>query len=129
MAVQRPDADARLPGDRAERRAARGGERLPGRGQDPLPVADGIPAGRFLRPRVHDRQVFRFLSDVSPSCKAERSPARLTPYRRGLRLLWHTMGRTEDIVDELVLVTGGSGYIGGWCVAELLRRGYQVRTT
>lgn len=30
---------------------------------------------------------------------------------------------------ELVLVTGGSGYIGGWCVAELLRRGYDVRTT
>lgn len=30
---------------------------------------------------------------------------------------------------ELVLVTGGSGYVGGWCVAELLRRGYEVRTT
>jgi len=30
---------------------------------------------------------------------------------------------------ELVLVTGGSGYIAGWCVAELLRRGYEVRTT
>src|SRR6266568_762773 len=33
------------------------------------------------------------------------------------------------IMSELVLVTGGSGYIAGWCVAELLRRGYQVRTT
>ncbi|MEU1619657.1 NAD-dependent epimerase/dehydratase family protein [Streptomyces sp. NPDC005722] len=32
-------------------------------------------------------------------------------------------------MPELVLVTGGSGYIGGWCVAELLRRGYDVRTT
>ncbi|HEV7653153.1 MAG TPA: NAD-dependent epimerase/dehydratase family protein [Mycobacteriales bacterium] len=28
-----------------------------------------------------------------------------------------------------VLVTGGTGYIGGWCVAELLRRGCPVRTT
>jgi dihydroflavonol-4-reductase len=28
-----------------------------------------------------------------------------------------------------VLVTGGTGFVGGWCVAELLRRGYEVRTT
>lgn len=28
-----------------------------------------------------------------------------------------------------VLVTGGSGYLGGWCIAELLKRGYDVRTT
>ena len=28
-----------------------------------------------------------------------------------------------------VLVTGGSGYIGGWCIASLLDRGYEVRTT
>ena len=31
--------------------------------------------------------------------------------------------------EQTVLVTGGSGYIGGWCVATLLERGYQVRTT
>ena len=30
---------------------------------------------------------------------------------------------------ETVLVTGGSGYIGGWCVAGLLSQGYVVRTT
>ena len=30
---------------------------------------------------------------------------------------------------QTVLVTGGSGYIGGWCVATLLERGYRVRTT
>ena len=30
---------------------------------------------------------------------------------------------------ETVLVTGGSGYIGGRCVATLLERGYVVRTT
>jgi nucleoside-diphosphate-sugar epimerase len=32
-------------------------------------------------------------------------------------------------MGELVLVTGGSGYIAGWCIVELLRRGYDVRTT
>ncbi len=30
---------------------------------------------------------------------------------------------------ETVLVTGGSGYIAGWCVAGLLQQGYVVRTT
>lgn len=30
---------------------------------------------------------------------------------------------------KTVLVTGGSGYIGGWCIVELLKRGYRVRTT
>jgi dihydroflavonol-4-reductase len=31
--------------------------------------------------------------------------------------------------DRTVLVTGGSGFLGGWCVAELLRHGHSVRTT
>jgi nucleoside-diphosphate-sugar epimerase len=31
--------------------------------------------------------------------------------------------------EQTVLVTGGSGYLGGWCVVELLRRGYRARTT
>jgi dihydroflavonol-4-reductase len=30
---------------------------------------------------------------------------------------------------KTVLVTGGSGFLGGWCLAELLRRGYRVRAT
>src|SRR6218665_3975444 len=28
-----------------------------------------------------------------------------------------------------VLVTGGTGYVGGWCIAELLPYGHAVRTT
>ena len=29
----------------------------------------------------------------------------------------------------LVLVTGGSGYVAGYCIAELLNSGWSVRTT
>jgi dihydroflavonol-4-reductase len=36
---------------------------------------------------------------------------------------------TDAERPETVLVTGGSGFLGGWCVVELLRRGYRVRTT
>lgn len=32
-------------------------------------------------------------------------------------------------MTETVLVSGGSGFLGGWCVVELLDRGYEVRTT
>src|SRR2546423_6770219 len=28
-----------------------------------------------------------------------------------------------------VLVTGGSGFLGGWCIIKLLQAGYRVRTT
>ena len=32
--------------------------------------------------------------------------------------------------EETVLVTGGSGFLRmGWCLVELLRRGFGVRTT
>jgi dihydroflavonol-4-reductase len=31
--------------------------------------------------------------------------------------------------DGMVLVTGGTGFVGGWCVALLLECGYEVRTT
>ncbi|MBA4011085.1 MAG: epimerase [Phenylobacterium sp.] len=30
---------------------------------------------------------------------------------------------------QRVLVTGGTGFVGGWTIVELLRRGYAVRTT
>jgi len=32
-------------------------------------------------------------------------------------------------VTETVLVTGGTGYVAGWCIVDLLQRGYRVRTT
>src|SRR5262249_25084771 len=37
--------------------------------------------------------------------------------------------RGEKTMTETVLVTGGTGYVAGWCIAELLRRGCDVRTT
>ncbi|WP_033337481.1 SDR family oxidoreductase [Catenuloplanes japonicus] len=33
------------------------------------------------------------------------------------------------MTGDLVLVTGGSGFLGGHCIARLLRQGYRVRTT
>src|ERR1700677_748489 len=35
----------------------------------------------------------------------------------------------ENGTKGTVLVTGGSGYIGGWCVIGLLQQGYRVKTT
>jgi dihydroflavonol-4-reductase len=32
-------------------------------------------------------------------------------------------------VAETVLVTGGTGFVAGWCIVELLQQGYEVRTT
>jgi dihydroflavonol-4-reductase len=34
-----------------------------------------------------------------------------------------------SLPQKTVLVTGGSGFLGGWCLVELLRQGYRVRTT
>src|SRR5262245_64247078 len=32
-------------------------------------------------------------------------------------------------MSETVLVTGGTGYVAGWCILQLLEAGYTVRTT
>src|ERR1700730_16927285 len=32
-------------------------------------------------------------------------------------------------MSKPILVTGGTGFIGGWTIVELLKRGYSVRTT
>ncbi|AUH63122.1 NAD-dependent epimerase/dehydratase family protein [Paracoccus zhejiangensis] len=32
-------------------------------------------------------------------------------------------------MSKTVLVTGGTGFIGSWCIVDLLKRGYDVRTT
>jgi len=36
---------------------------------------------------------------------------------------------TQTMANELVLVTGGSGFIGAHCILQLLEAGYRVRTT
>jgi dihydroflavonol-4-reductase len=33
------------------------------------------------------------------------------------------------VSDSTVLVTGGTGFLGGWCVVQALERGHEVRTT
>ena len=35
----------------------------------------------------------------------------------------------ESTQPQTVLVTGGSGFIAGWAIADLLKRGYTVRAT
>jgi uncharacterized protein YbjT (DUF2867 family) len=32
-------------------------------------------------------------------------------------------------MTETVLVTGGTGFVAGWCIVELLRQGSVVRAT
>ena len=39
------------------------------------------------------------------------------------------MSRSSTSPSELVLVTGVSGFLGGWCAVALLRAGYRVRGT
>ena len=39
------------------------------------------------------------------------------------------MEAAGDRGNQTVLVTGGSGFLGGWCLVELLQAGYRVRTT
>jgi dihydroflavonol-4-reductase len=39
------------------------------------------------------------------------------------------MEGSGDRGSQTVLVTGGSGFLGGWCLVELLKAGYRVRTT
>jgi dihydroflavonol-4-reductase len=34
-----------------------------------------------------------------------------------------------EVKESVVLVTGGSGYVGGWMIVGLLKRGFKVRTT
>ncbi|SDK45536.1 dihydroflavonol-4-reductase [Catalinimonas alkaloidigena] len=36
---------------------------------------------------------------------------------------------TPSVSDTLVLVTGGTGFVGSHCILQLLQRGYRVRTT
>ena len=39
-------------------------------------------------------------------------------------------GKSEEAqMAEVVLVTGGTGFVAGWCIVELLERGYAVRAT
>jgi nucleoside-diphosphate-sugar epimerase len=46
------------------------------------------------------------------------------------RFVLSFVGETFQMAEgQLVLVTGGTGYIANYCIRELLERGYRVRTT
>jgi dihydroflavonol-4-reductase len=69
--------------------------------------------------------VVRSMSGAADTVGTERSADAASRFRRT---------RTEGLEaspqsNGTVLVTGGSGFLGSWCLIELLRRGYPVRTT
>src|SRR5207244_356525 len=67
VAVERADADAGLPGDRGEGRAAPGGERRAGGGQDALAVGEGIFPGWLL---VHGWRGCPSVRDCGCGCRS-----------------------------------------------------------
>ena len=42
---------------------------------------------------------------------------------------WYTSVYMQRSNEPMVLVTGGGGYVAGWCIVELLNQGYRVRAT
>jgi dihydroflavonol-4-reductase len=78
----------------------------------------------------------RIVCATSITASKEAAPSTATGrVRRILALVLpaHPMGGPIRLVRmarrKTVLVTGGSGFLGGWCVVELLRGDYEVRTT
>jgi nucleoside-diphosphate-sugar epimerase len=64
--------------------------------------------------------------------KVNRENPRAAPWRESVAMLSERRQDREgaDMSERgTVLVTGGSGYIGSWCVIGLLQQGYTVRTT
>jgi nucleoside-diphosphate-sugar epimerase len=43
--------------------------------------------------------------------------------------LWENLEALAFMNDKMVLVTGGSGFVGSHCIVQLLKAGYRVRTT
>src|SRR5262249_37324141 len=54
---------------------------------------------------------------------------RMLPGKRHRRVDRPRPDQGGSMTRQTVLVTGGTGYVAGWCVAELLRQGYRVRST
>jgi len=77
-----------------------------------------------MRERHHELSRRELLSAASALIAATAIPTTATGAE-----MPGTPLRPGNSAPETVLVTGGTGYIGGWCIVELLRRGYSVRTT
>lgn len=60
---------------------------------------------------------------LQPQRAIARAPLRLS---QAVSIVKHYIAAK---MSELVLVTGGSGFIASWCILYALQRGYRVRTT
>jgi nucleoside-diphosphate-sugar epimerase len=65
------------------------------------------------------------------ACGSRPSAARNAPAVKARKNLATATAKGEETMngEQTVLVTGGSGFLGSWCLVELLRRGYRARTT
>ena len=110
----------RSPSGRPTRRAARSL-------RSPAPPTNAARRGSPYRESTR-RSRRRLRRTGSPMAGIVNGPGARSDRGRGRLGTANEPGR-GTVSDELVLVTGGSGFIGAHCILRLLEAGYRVRTT
>jgi hypothetical protein len=77
---------------------------------------------RNVQARSGQRSRTQTSAKSRPACG---NPAKTATHARGLL----SNRKNNNMANEQVLVTGGSGFIGAHCILQLLNAGYRVRTT